>query len=251
MKMKKTKTVSSKNLLPVNRREIFGKKLNQLRQRDQIPGNVFGPDFKSQSISLAYRDFVKMYRIVKETGIVYLQLGTEEIPVLIKNIQKHPVSDKILHVDLRKIDLKQKITTAVPVKVIGESTAVTQLGGVLLTQSDRLMVEAFPQDIPQAIEVDITLIKEIGKEITVADLTKSTKYVLKEDLKKVIVSVIAHKEESTVAETTTVAPEVITAKPDEEGVAPITSAPTEEKKASAPDVKKIPTADGKKAELNK
>lgn len=204
-----------------------------------MPANVFGPKFKSQSVSVKYYDLVGVYKTAKGTGIVYLQLDKEEIPVLVKNIQLHPVSDKILHVDFRKVDLQEKITTAVPVKTVGTSSAVTQLGGVLLLQADRLTVEALPQDIPQAIEVNISQITEIGQEVTVANIGKSNQYVIKDDGKKVVVSVIAHKEESTVAETTAATPEVITTKEEEAAAeTAVTPAAAETKKPATPEAKK-------------
>lgn len=207
--MKKTINTQKTTLL-VQLRQLTGKKAKKLRGQGMIPANIYGSDFKSTAISVNFRDFIKVFKIVKETGIVYLQLEKEEIPVLIKNIQKHPVKDQILHIDFRKVDLKKKIETEVPVKIVGESEAVSQKGGVLLVQTENILIEALPQDIPQAIEVDISSIKEIGQEIKVADLAKSDKYEIKTDSEKVVVSVIAHKEESVAPDTTAVAPEVIT-----------------------------------------
>lgn len=206
----------SKLTLTSGVRTVFGKKLKKFRKDGNIPANIFGQDFKSQSVSVTFKDFIKVYKVAKETNVVYLKLEKDELPVLIKNVQRHPVNDNILHVDFRKIDLKQKIQTDVPVKVTGISEAVTQKGGVLLKQTEALTVEALPTDIPQQIEVDITSLKEIGKEIKVSDLPKSDKYEVKDNPDKVLVSVVEHKEEEILPQTTpTVAPEVITAKPEE------------------------------------
>ncbi|KKQ02086.1 MAG: 50S ribosomal protein L25 [Candidatus Roizmanbacteria bacterium GW2011_GWA2_36_23] len=209
-----TKKVSSakteKNVLNVKNRDVFGKKLKKFRHSGQLPANIYGPDFKSQSVSVLLKDFIGIYRLTHETGIVYLQLDSQEIPVLIRHLQRHPVSDSILHVDFRKIDLKKKIQTEVPVKTINTSEAVSQKSGVLLTLSETLLVEALPEDIPQSIEVDISVIKDIGQEIKVAELPKSDKYEIKTPSDKVVISVVAHKEESITPETTVTAPEVIT-----------------------------------------
>ena len=103
------KTADIKTVLEVVKRDIFGKKLHRLRKSGQIPANVFGPDFQSVSIAVGEKDFFNVYKTAQETGIVYLHLGTDEIPVLIKQLQFHPVTDKLLHVDFRKIDLQKKI----------------------------------------------------------------------------------------------------------------------------------------------
>lgn len=202
---------SAKLSLTVQSRDLTGKKAKKLRKQGLVLGNIFGPEFKSKAVSVNLKDFLKIYKTAKETSVVYLYLDKNEIPVLIKNVQTHPVTDAILHTDFRKIDLKKKIQTEVPIKVVGTSEAVTQKGGVLLIQSETLLVEAFPQDIPQEIDIDISNIKEIGQEIKAADLKKSDQYEIKTPVEKVIVSVIAHKEESITPDTTAaVAPEVIT-----------------------------------------
>lgn len=232
--MTKTKVIKDNQFsLEVKTRNIFGRKLKKLRAEGFIPANIYGPEFKSQAISVNFKDFIKVYKVAKETGIVNLQLDGKQIPVLIKNLQRHPVNDNILHIDFRKIDLTKKIETQVPVKIIGTSKAVKELGGVLLTQSESLLIEALPQNIPPAIEVDISSLNEIGQEIKVADLPKVSTYEIKSPPDKVIVSVIAHKEESTTPETTTVTPEVLTESKPEEETTPSegkTGQPTEETK---------------------
>ena len=208
--MKKSANSSEKVFLKVELRQVFGKKLSKIRKQGLVPGNVYGPDFKSQSVSILQKDLIKTYKKVGETGVVYLSLDKDNIPVLIKTIQKHPVSGFLLHIDFRKIYLSKKIETAVPVKTIGVSEAVIQKAGVLLIVSETLLVEALPKDIPSYIEVDISIIKEIGQEVKVADLKKTDKYEVKTPAEKGVVSGIAHKEESIVPETAVAAPEIIT-----------------------------------------
>lgn len=226
------KTLPTKITLETQSRSITGKKVKQLRYQGLIPANIFGPSFNSASISVNERDFTNVYKMAHETGIVYLNLGKDNIPTLIRNIQHHPVTQKILHVDFRKIDLKQKIEAAVPIELIGESAAVSQLSGVLLRQHDHLTIEALPEDIPQNIQIDISVIKNLGEEIKVKDISKSTKFLIKEDLDMVIVSVIAHREESVTPETAAAVPEVITEEkqPEEEGAPSKTEQTPEEKK---------------------
>lgn len=227
------KSQSNKLSLTVTERLIVGKKVRKLRKEGFIPANIYGPDFSSKSVSIPYKDLITTYKTARETGIVYLTLGKEEIPTLIKHMQRHPLNDTILHVDFRKIDLKKKVQTAVPVKSMNVSEAVTQKGGVLLSIAQSLLVEALPENIPQSIDVDISVLKEVGQEIKVADLPKSTVYEIKDVLDKVVFSVVAHKEESVTPETATAAaPEVITeAKKEDE------TAQTEEQKP-APEEKK-------------
>ncbi len=223
------KSLSKLSLQAVNR-NVFGKKLRKERINGKLPANIYGPEFKSQAITVEVKDFNRVYKVAEETGIVYLKVDKEELPALIKNVQLHPVSHLILHVDFRKIDLKQKIATQVPIQIVGESPAVAQKGGVLLTQTDEVMVEALPENIPHEIEVNVSDLAEIGAEIKVSSLPKTDKYTVKEEADRVIVSVIAHKEESLAPETTAEAPEVITAKPEEGVEGEAEAAPAEEGK---------------------
>ncbi len=218
--MKKKQPITEKYTLSCELRTVFGKKIKKLRKEGKIPANVFGQNFKSTAIAVNEKEFFKIYRKVKETGIIYLQVNKEEIPVLINHIQYHPVSSKPLHIDFRKVDLSKKIETMVPVKLIGESEAVNQKQGVLLTHINELKIEAKPGDIPPAIEIDISCLKNINQEIKVEHLPKATNYIILEPPEKVIISVVAHKEESVTPETKVTEPEVIMEKEKEEEIKP-------------------------------
>lgn len=200
--------------LPAEIRTVLGKKSKQLRKKGLLLGNIFGVKTGSKSLTIKPTDFSVAYRKAKATGIITIEVEKEKIPTLVHAIQRHPLTDIIMHVDFRKVDLTKKIETFVPVTVVGVSEAVAQKSGILLTQSKQLTVEALPEDIPAHIEVDISVLKEIGQEIKVSDLKVSTAYTVKELPEKVIVSVTAHKEESITPETTVAAPEVITAVPE-------------------------------------
>jgi large subunit ribosomal protein L25 len=209
--MKKAES-KEKVVLQATKRVVFGKKNKNLRKQGLLPANVFGPGIPSQSVSVNYIEFRRTFKKVGETGVVYVKTESEEIPTLISLIQRDPIEGLILHADFRKVDLHKKITAEVPLSFVGVAHAVN-LGGVLLTQTDKVTVESLPQDIPSSIEVDVTVLKEVGQEIKVSDLVVAGNVTITTEATKVIVSVAAHKEESTVAETTAAeAPEVITAK---------------------------------------
>lgn len=234
-----TKKASQEQItLSASARKETGKQVKKLRKEGKIPANIFGQDFQSLAITLDYKDFVAAYKAAGATGIVYVHVDKDSIPTLVAHVQRHPVIDTFLHIDFRKVNLKQKIETPVPVLIVGQSEAVNVKGGILLTQATDLTVEALPTDIPQHIEVDIASLKEIGQDIKVKDLIKSSAYEIKEDPEKVIVSVTEHKEESVVPETEpTAAPEITTAKP-EEGAEGETGAPAESGAAPATEEEK-------------
>src|SRR3989344_266681 len=205
---KQTKTADShKILLTVKKRDVVGKKVRALRRQNIIPANIFGEDFASTAIAVPYKEFTTVFRKSGATQIVYLALDSEEIPVLVQHVQYHPVSDAILHIDFRKVNLKKKIETEVPVKLVGTSPAVSANKGVLIQISNALMVEAYPDAIPTAIEIDISPLAELNDEIRLENLPSSERYVFKEEAKKEIVRITAHKEES--VESQVKAPETV------------------------------------------
>jgi len=92
-----------------------------------------------------------------------------------------PVSGKPLHVDFRQVNLKEKVTANIPIEIIGESPAIKEKDGVLVTPLDEIEVEALPTDLPESIQVDISGLANIGDSITVADLKVGDKVEIQTD----------------------------------------------------------------------
>lgn len=225
------KKQADKLTINATKREVLGKQVKKLRREGFVPANIYGKDFNSAAITLTLNDFTRIYNEAGETGVVYVSIegGDKDIPTLIKRVQTHPVNDFILHVDFRKINLKQKIETEVPLSFIGESPTVKQ-GAVVLYQMDTITIEALPTDIPSEIEVDLATITEVGQDIRVSDLPKSDKFEYITDPEMVVVSTTEHKEEDLEPDTTTVIPEAEEgAEAAEGGEEAATDAPAEEK----------------------
>lgn len=188
---------TEKITVAVEKREVMGKKLKALRAEGKAPANIFGKDFTSTAISLNEHDFLKLFRKVGETQVLYLMLGKEEIPVMVAHVQRHPVLGNPLHIDFKKVDLKKKIEAEVPIILIGEAEAVSLKIGEIHQLVETLTVEALPSDIPQSIEIDVTHLKEIDETITIGSLKAGAGYVFTEDVETMVVKVAEHKEEST------------------------------------------------------
>ena len=167
--------------LTVQVRKVIGRKVKQLRKQGILPANVYGKKIKSQSISLALKDFLKVYSETGETRLIDLQLSDKKMPVLVNNVSYDPVNDSPLHVDFHHVDLKEKVTARVPLLANGEPPAVKEKLGVLLTIINDLEVEALPADLPEKIEVDLTVLKEVGQAVKIKDLKISPRIKLLSD----------------------------------------------------------------------
>lgn len=144
--------------------------LNAMRRNEQIPGIVYGHGFENINVSVAQKELEKTYNQTGHSAIVKLKVDQQEIPVLIHAIQRDPVYDRPLHVDFYHIRMDEKITTTIRIVFEGESSAVKDLGGVLVKTMDELEVEALPGDLPPEIKVDISVLQNFDDAFKVRDL---------------------------------------------------------------------------------
>lgn len=157
--------------LNVKKREIVGKKVKKLRKEDILPGNIYGKDIKSENLSVLLKDFSPIYRKAGETGLIELKIDGKSHHTLISNVQINPVTRAPIHVEFHAVKLTEKIKTKVPVELIGESPAVQNGTGVLLHTLNEIEVEALPTNLPDKIEVDVSVLSNIDDQVTVEKLT--------------------------------------------------------------------------------
>lgn len=161
-----------KHKIGVEKRKIFGKKVKNLRKQGILPANIYGKNIKSLSVQLPVKDFDSVFEEIGETGLLELAVvGEDKIrPVLIHNVQLDPVSSQLIHADFFQVDLKEKVTTMVPLEIVGEALAVKDKKGVLLHTLNEVEVEALPTDLPEKIEVDVSALSEVDQEAKVGEL---------------------------------------------------------------------------------
>lgn len=157
--------------LQAEKRTILGKKVKQLRKKGVVPGNVFGKKTPSVAIQVDHKALVATLKKAGETSLVNVKIAgeTKARPVLVAGYAQNPVTGELLHVDFHEVDLNQKTTAMVPVKVVGESEVVKS-GNVLVMLKNEIEVEALPTDLPDALEIDITSLTEVGATLHAKDL---------------------------------------------------------------------------------
>lgn len=223
---------TARHSLEAQVRQILGRKVKKLRKEGLIPGSIYGKEFKSISVQMDAKNMVSLYRELGESGLFDLKVDKDTFPVFFKNPQFHPVSGEIIHIDLYKVNLKEKTTVDVPVELTGESASV-KAGNVLINVIDTVEVEALPTDLPEKFEVDISKLMTLEDMVTVADIAyDKTKMTIITEADQVIAKTEEPKEEEMVMAETL--PEVEGAEKKEGEEAPATSggesAPVEEKK---------------------
>lgn len=171
-----------------------------LRRDGALPAVLYGHGLKNQSLALDHKAFLKVFKDSGHTSLVSLTLGSPDEtatthPVLIKEVQLHPVRGHILHVDLYQVRMDEVIHAQVPLTFIGVAPAVKDQGGVLVRNMDEVSLEALPADLPHDIEIDISLLAAFDQPIRIKDIKVSAQVNLLEDPDSVVAIVQAPRSE--------------------------------------------------------
>lgn len=161
--------MTDQNQLTVSSRSVLGKKVKQLREQGLTIASISRTDGTSLAIQVAEKAFTALLAEAGESTLIYLDLADEKkkLPVLLDEVQQHPLTGQVVHVTFREVNLKQKVTAEVAIELVGE---VDVADGILVGVRDAVEVEALPADLPEKIEVDVTVLTEIGQTISLADL---------------------------------------------------------------------------------
>ena len=124
------------------------------------------------AVSLDMHEFELLHRHAGRNAVLDLSVAGESKvqPVLLQAVQIHPISRHPIHVDLLTVNLDEERTADVPISMVGESPAIDKLGGVLLHLRDAVSVRAKPDDLPSAIELDVTSLDTFEAVLHVSDL---------------------------------------------------------------------------------
>lgn len=184
--------------LTVQVRTATGKKVKNLRKEGQLPAIVYGKSLENPVLlSCVKNDFIRVYREAGFSTPIEL-IGAIDQLVLLQDMQLDPVSDEVLTVDFLAVNANEKVSASVPVVLIGESKVEKLNEGKIQLVKDVVEVEAFPQDLPHNIEVDLASVESVNDVIFVKDLKVSNKVTILDDGEQPIVTVVelADEEES-------------------------------------------------------
>ncbi|WP_316793497.1 50S ribosomal protein L25/general stress protein Ctc [Pedobacter frigoris] len=166
-------------------RENVGKRdAKELRYEGKVPAVLYGG--KEQQHFAVVTTELKDAIYTPEANFVEITLGTQKIKAIIKELQFHPLTDLLLHVDFLQLFDEKEILMEIPIKLTGTSPGV-KMGGKLVQKLRKLRVKALPKDMPQTVEVSIAKL-EVGNLFRVRDLSKGN-YVITNTPEDTIVSV--------------------------------------------------------------
>jgi large subunit ribosomal protein L25 len=191
----------------------------RMRKTGALPGVIYGDEKEPTSIQLNAHDFEQLlHHHASESLIVDIELeGEGDVSVLVKEVQHHPVTSDLVHVDLLRVAANKPIQVEVPLELTGEAAGV-KAGGTLDHTMHFIAVECLPADLVEAIEADVSAL-EIGQALHVSDLVIPGSLKLLVDGAGIVASVAgprAEEEEEVEEEAGSAEPEVISEKKEEE-----------------------------------
>ena len=154
-------------------REVLGKKsTKELRKQDMVPCVLYG---EGEPIHFAAKeiDFSKLV-YTPNAHTVKIILEKNEFDAILQDIQFHPLSDKILHIDFYQLNENKEVAMEIPVRTEGLAPGVLVTGGVLVLNQRKLKVKALPKNLPDFITADISNL-ELGDKLYSSEL-KTEKY---------------------------------------------------------------------------
>lgn len=173
--------------LQAERRKVTGKQVRRLRRSGQVPGIFYGPHMEPLPIQVSHKMLSEVYRQAGSSTLIQVVLDGNTYPALIRDLQRDPIRQEILHLDLERVDLERPITAQVPVILKGTSPVVEQGLAVLTHGLEEIEVRCLPTAVPACVEVDISMITRPDQAVHAGDLSLPPEVHLLTDPKAVIV----------------------------------------------------------------
>lgn len=180
-------------ILEAQKRTVKGKQVGALRRQGVLPGIIYGRIGKEQidpiTIQLDLHDASKTINKLTGSSLVRLKVEDEVYPVVLRELQKDIIYGTLRHVDFMAVSLTEKLQTAVPIELIGQAPAEINLAAVVVTGISELEIECLPENMPERIEVDATVLVDMDSAIYVRDLDLPDTFDVLSDPDEMIASV--------------------------------------------------------------
>ena len=197
-------------LLTAEPRTVRGKQVGQLRRAGSIPAILYGShvetplplkiDEKTLKQVIAKAGHNRLIKLTVDTGAARL--------VLTREVQRNSLTGRIVHVDFQEVSLTEKITTPVPLVLVGTSPAVTRGDGLLIHGIDSVEIRVLPTDLIPEIQVDVSALESLNQSLFVKDLQVSDKIEILTPGDEMVAKVVPVKEEVIAVEAPVAAAEV-------------------------------------------
>lgn len=167
-----------KTIINAKKREVIGKKVKVLRREGKLPAVIYGYGVEPTAIVLDFKNSSRTLAKAEASTLITIALDGEEYTTLVREKQWNYIRRELLHVDFQAVSMTELIASQVRIKFVGEASAAN---AVIVTGLNELEVEALPMDLPESIEVDLSVLKNIGDGIFVRDVVVGDKLTILDD----------------------------------------------------------------------
>lgn len=177
--------MSERFALEATARAVVGKKVKQLRAQGHIPAVVYGPGIDPVSIAIEWRALRPVLLAAGGTNLIDITIGDEKITTLIRDVQRDPVRfQDVKHIDFYAVNLKETIVAQIPVTMINERETTDRINGRIVLDYGMIDIEALPDNLPSEIELDVSVLQQIGDTIHVDGMPKieGVRYLVEPDV---------------------------------------------------------------------
>ncbi len=184
------------------RSQVQRAEVTKLRRAGRVPATIYGRIAKPQNLEIVLDDINNLLNhSASENLLVDLHVETDARSkrlALVQDIQHHPLTGRVVHIDFHEVAEDEKVTVSVPVETTGEPAGVKNGGGSLEHVLHKVKVRCFPKDLPDQIMIDVTAL-EIGKSIHIGEVEAPNGVEILGDKHLTLVSVAAPRAEEVVA----------------------------------------------------
>jgi large subunit ribosomal protein L25 len=168
----------------------------RLRASGRIPATVYGAKKDPVAVSVDPKQISRILHSDKGHNSIFdLTVGDENAKAMIVDWQYDPLKGDLLHIDLKRIAMDQKMRVSVPIHLVGDAVGVKQQGGILDQVLREVEIECLPADIPGHIDADVTELA-FGTVLRVADLPRGGTIKFITDVNQAVAHITAVKEEA-------------------------------------------------------
>lgn len=153
-------------------RNVVGKKVKQIRRQGWVPLVLYGPGFEPELYQAKVFETGRVLAKAGMTSLISLQVEGLDEPynVLVRDVQRDVIADTLIHIDLYRVSMTQKLTTEVPLEFVGTPPLVKAGEAMLLTRVDRVEIECLPADLVSALQLDIEALQTMDDVLLVRDI---------------------------------------------------------------------------------
>ncbi len=163
----------------------------EMREQGNIPAVVYGGGIENTTFAVKFMDFEKTYKEAGDSSIIELVLEDgKTIPVLVQDVQIHPVKRTPIHIDFKHIKMGEEITVDVELEFTGVAAAEKEQGGTLLKPVDVIAIRCLPSKLINSVAVDISTLNTFEDAIKAGDLSLPEGVVLESDAEMLIAKVV-------------------------------------------------------------